>query len=89
MQSFFVASVFLFALSFGTKGVVHLILDVRNGHKIDLTSARGFVYFLPYDRDVSEKDEKLKIVCNLFQKLSMLFLVIFIVAHFFFFFYKK
>lgn len=83
MQSSLIASVLLFALSFGVKSIIHAVLDSRNGYKIDYASARGFIYFLPYEKDVSKEDEKLKKACNIFQKLSMLFLIMLVIIYFF------
>lgn len=80
MQVFFIISVLLFALSFGAKSIIHVILDTRNGYKIDYASSKGFVYFLPYDKDVSGTDESLKRACNYLQKLSIWFLIIFMIA---------
>lgn len=80
MQVFVIISVLLFALSLGAKSIIHVILDARNGYKIDYESSMGFVYFFPYRKDVSGGDDRLKRVCNHFQKLSVWFLIIFIVA---------
>ena len=80
MRVFFILSVLLFAMSFGIKSIIHIILDTRNGYKIDYASSRGLVYFLPYKKDVSEPDGSLKRVCNYLQRLSIWFLIIFIIA---------
>ena len=80
MQVFFIISILLFVLSFGAKSIIHVILDARNSHKIDYATSKGFVYFLPYNKDVSGADERLKSACNYLQKLSIWFLTIFVAA---------
>lgn len=80
MSDFYIVIVLLFAVSFGTKSIIHVILDAKNKHKIDFASSRGFVYFLPYNKDVNESDEYLKRVCNYLQKASVLFLVIYFIV---------
>lgn len=79
MREFYVIIILLLAVSFGAKSIIHVILDYRNRHKIALTSSKGYVYFLPYDKDVQESDEYLKRVCNYLQKASIFFLIIFII----------
>lgn len=64
------------------KGITHVILDIRNGHKIDFARSKGYIYLFPYDKNVAEEDEKLKRLCNLFQKLVMFSLIILIIIFF-------
>jgi hypothetical protein len=79
MRAFYVIIILLLAVSFGAKSIIHVILDYRNRHKIALTSSKGYVYFLPYDKDVQESDGYLKRICNYLQKVSIFFLVVFII----------
>lgn len=80
VEIFFTINVILFALIFATKSIIHAILDKRNGYPVQYGSAWGYINFLPYNQDVSEGDENLKRTCNRLQKLSIFFLVLFIIA---------
>ena len=80
MQVFFIISLLLFTISFGAKSIIHVILDNRNGYQINYGSSRGFVYFLPYGKEVTVQDEKLKKVCNYLHRVSIFFLATFIIA---------
>lgn len=80
MQTIFIISLIFCIISATAKGIIHVILDVRNGHRIDFARSKGYVYLLPYDKEVSEDNEKLKRVCNQLQKLSIGSLLIFIIV---------
>lgn len=80
MESIGQITIYLGLITSGAKGILHIILDYRNGYTITFASAKGYIYFLPYDEEVSEKDEKMKHLCNIFQKLSVFFLIVFILA---------
>lgn len=70
------------SIAYVVKGILHVILDSRNGHRSEYSSVNRFVYILPYDKDVNEKDENLKKICNFFNKLSLIFLSLFIIIFF-------
>lgn len=82
MEYFFVISLFAFIILFITKFIIHIMLDRRNGYPIEFGSAWGHVSFLPYDKDVSVEDEGLKKICNKLQKLTIIFLIIFLIVFF-------
>lgn len=77
MNTLFILSVIFCAISAIAKGIVHVSLDLRNGYKIDFARSRGFVYFLPYDKDVSPKDGRLKQMCNFLQRMLITSIIIF------------
>ncbi len=76
--AFIISLVFCIILA-TLKGIIHVMLDVRNAHRVDFARSKGYVYLLPYDKDVSEVDEKLKRSCNYLQRLSAFSLVAFII----------
>ena len=80
MKLLFILSLVLCCVLTFAKGVIHVILDLRNGYKIVFARAKGYVYFLPYDKDVSEKDVALKRICNYLQKIMMISVIIFIIV---------
>ena len=80
MKIVFIVSSILCIIPTIFKGITHVLLDIRNSHRVDFARSKGYIYFFPYDKEVSEKDEKLKRVCNYFQKLSILFLIVFIMT---------
>lgn len=82
MQIFYIVSLIFFAIFFATKSVIHIILDSRHGYQIQYGSSRGFVYFLPYDKEVSAENLRLKKICNFLQKISIISLVTFLIAFF-------
>lgn len=82
MEYLFVISLFAFILTFIAKFFTHITLDRKNGYPIEFGSAWGHISILPYDKDVSEEDERLKKICNKLQKLTILFLIIFLVVFF-------
>jgi hypothetical protein len=57
------------------KAILHIYLDSKTGNKIEFARSRGYVYLLPYDHQVSPELEKIKTVCNKFQK-SMIYSVL-------------
>ena len=73
-------SVSLFVIFFISKLIIYVILDKRNGHSLKYGSVWGYENFLPYDKEVMKEDEKLKKVCNYLHRMSMIFLVVFIIA---------
>ncbi len=82
MECLFVLSLLSFIVIFIARFIIYIMLDRRNGYPIEFGSAWGHVSFLPYDKDVSEEDERLKRVCNKLQKLTILFLIVFFVVFF-------
>ena len=80
MKILFVISLLLFAIPFSVKSILHVILDNRNRYQVDYGSSRGYVYFLPYSKEVSAKDENLKRLCNYLHKASLFFLVVFVIV---------
>jgi len=62
------------------KTIVHIKLDVKNGYKIDFSGMKAFEYVLPYDKQVSQEDEKLKRVCNILNRMLIVCLVVFVIA---------
>jgi hypothetical protein len=82
MEVAFIVSVLLLTLSFGTKSIIHAVLDARNGHRVEYGSAKGYVYFMPYDKEVSQKDERLKQICNLLHPVSIFSLILFLLVFF-------
>lgn len=79
MKITFIISLFFFIIPATLKGIIHVVLDVKNGHRVDFARSKGYVYLLPYDKDVSVGDEKLKRACNCLQSLSAFSLVAFII----------
>lgn len=79
MEIAFIISLFFCIIPATLKGIIHVMLDVRNGHRVDFARSKGYVYLLPYDKDVSEGDEKLKRACNYLQRLSAFSLAAFII----------
>jgi hypothetical protein len=82
MQTAFIVSLIFCIIPAIMKGIVHVALDVRNGYKVDFARSKGYVYLLPYNKDVSDKDEKLKRICNYLQKGVVFFLIIFVIVFF-------
>lgn len=80
MEFIFIISCIFLVISVIIKGVTHVALDIRNGHKVEFARSKGYDYFLPYDKDVSLEDQKLKRLCNRVQKLFIFFLFIFIIV---------
>ena len=72
MEIAFIISLVFCIIPATLKGIIHVMLDVRNVHRVDFARSKGYVYLLPYDKDVSEGDEKLK-------RLSAFSLVAFII----------
>ena len=64
------------------KGILHVILDIRNGHRVDFARSKGYVYLLPYEKDVAIEDEKMKSLCNLLQRVFVIALTIVIIIYF-------
>ncbi len=83
MGVLYVLSIGLLAVSSMTKVIVHVILDSRNGFEVEYTSVRGYVYMLPYNKEVKKEDEKLKSVCNILSWLSLIFLIFFLLLFFY------
>lgn len=83
MEKLFILSVVFCCVSAIAKGSIHVLLDLRNNYKIDFARSKGYVYFLPYDKDVSEKDISLKRICNYLQKIMILSLVFFVIIFLF------
>lgn len=77
MNTLFILSVIFCTVAAMAKGIVHIMLDLRNGYKIEFARSRGYIYFLPYDKEVSPKDERLKRICNFLQKMLTLSVIIF------------
>jgi hypothetical protein len=80
MQVLYYISFWLFVAFSIAKVVMHVALDARNGYPIQYGKTRGYVYLLPYDKEVSIRDEKLKRICNFVYKIAMVLLVITILA---------
>lgn len=78
----YLLSIGFLAVTSIAKVIVHVVLDSRNGYEIEYTSVSRFVYMLPYDNEVNEKDEKLKSICNILCRLSLLFLIFFLILFF-------
>jgi hypothetical protein len=79
MEIVFIISLVFCIIPASLKGIIHVTLDVRNGHKVDFARSKGYVYLLPYDKVVSGEDEKLKRICNYLQRLSIFSLIVFII----------
>jgi hypothetical protein len=75
VQVLYYISFWLFVAFSIAKVVMHVALDARNGYPIQYGKTRGYVYLLPYGKEVSIRDEKLKRICNSVYKFNMLFLV--------------
>jgi hypothetical protein len=93
MKIAFILSLFLYIILATLSAIIHVMLDIRNDHRIDFARSKGYVYLLLYDKNVSEKDEKLKRICNYLKRISFYFLIFlviilfvrFILMHFYFF----
>ena len=74
----------LLALIFLTlaKGSLHIYLDYKNGHRIEFGKSRGYIYFLPYENEVSPEYENLKRICILLQPYWVWSVVVFSVIFF-------
>jgi hypothetical protein len=79
MQVVFVLSVILFAMTTIAKAILHVSLDRKNGHRIYFARSMGYIYLLPYDKDVAPHDEPKKRACNILQKFMILFFVVIII----------
>jgi hypothetical protein len=82
MDTFYLTIIILFAISSIAKTIIHIILDSRNGYKVELTGIKAYIYLLPYDKEVDSKYEELKKACNLLQKLQIATLFIFVITFF-------
>lgn len=67
--------VYLFGAAFFSKIILHVYLDNANGYKLAAGSISSFIYLLPYDKEVSERFIKAKIICNWLQKMSIFLFV--------------
>lgn len=82
MEKIYIFSIVLFTIASISKVWIHILLDLRNGYRIEYTSVKGYLYILPYDKEVRESDNKLKVVCNWLNKLSVFMLVLFVAVFF-------
>lgn len=91
MEKIYIVSLILFAITSISKVLIHVLLDLRNGYRIEYTSVKGYLYILPYDKEVMESDRNLKVLCNWLNKLSILMLFLFVAIFFFekFIFHEK
>lgn len=81
MEILFIVSLLTCIISTILKGVIHVALDIRNKHNVDFARSKGYVYFLPYSKNVSEEDEKLKRICNFLHRVFIISLIIFIIVY--------
>lgn len=79
METAFIISLIFCVIPAILKGIIHVSLDVRNGHRVDFARSKGYVYLLPYEKEVSEEDEKLKRICNYIQRVFVFSLIFFII----------
>ena len=79
METAFNLSLLFTIASTITKAITHVILDFRNGYKVEFARSNGYVYFLPYKKSIQEKDEKFRRVCNISQKFMIISLIIFLI----------
>jgi hypothetical protein len=81
LKTFFVISGLLFMALFGTKMVLHLILDWRNNYPLGL-SGYHFGYLTKYDKEVRPDDARVRDLCNRFHTIGkysfLLFLGLFL-----------
>jgi hypothetical protein len=75
----YIVSLIALLLTVFGKGILHVYLDSKNGRKIEYARSRGYVYLLPYEKEISPELEKVKVVCNKFQKGMIYCLVIFLI----------
>ena len=81
MQAIYIIAIVILIISAIAKAVTHVYLDHVNGHNITFARSKGFAYLLPYDNDVKDQDKKIKFYCNMFQRTSLISLVIFLTIH--------
>ena len=78
MQTLFILSAIFFAGTTIAKAILHVSLDIKNGHRIYFARSMGYVYILPYDKDVAPPDEPKKRACNILQRFMIFFFVLLI-----------
>ncbi len=81
LEVFYILSLIGFAIIFIAKSIIYAILDKRNGHPLKYGRVWGYENFLPYDKEVSQKDERLKMRCNKLHKLSIVLLIVFCIVY--------
>lgn len=82
MNLLFVITVILLLISTIIKTILWVKLDNRNGHKTEIGMGRGYIYFFPYRKDVSQEDIEMKNTCNLIHKIFILSLILFFITFF-------
>ena len=71
MNILYSLSAYLCFILFFVKIILHISLDNGNGYDVVVSPVSSWVYFLPYDKDVSEEFKKRKEVCNKIQKIAI------------------
>jgi hypothetical protein len=79
----FIISTVLLVLSAAAKGILHVYLDVKNGHKVTFARSKGYVYLLPYSENVSSEYEGTKALCNKIHWAVVFFLIAFLIIFLF------
>lgn len=72
----------LLALSAAIKGILHVYLDLKNGYTVEFASSKGYIYFMQYDRDVSEEYEGKRKICNIAQRTFLILIGCFVIVSF-------
>ena len=78
MKPFTVICGVLLIISVIIKTALHIYLDVKNGYGVTFSRAEGYVYWLKYTKQVDERYNSVKRICNIFQVIWLVVLAIFI-----------
>jgi len=70
---------YIFFISLLIKIILHINIDNSNGYKIVVSRNSSWVYLMPYDKSAPKEYLKRIKICNLFQRLSVIFLFITII----------